>query len=71
VVRREAHMRTKITIIFETHGTDPTNERISAWNRELLEKIGDALQLTEGDSPEGYTLVTFDIVSIEKLAEEP
>jgi hypothetical protein len=64
-------MRTKITIVFETHGTDPSNDRINAWNHELLEKIADALKLTEGDSKDGYTLVTFDIVSIEKLAEEP
>jgi hypothetical protein len=63
-------MRTKITIVFETHGTDASGDRVNAWDHELLEKIADVLELTESDSAEGYTLVTFDIVSIERLAEE-
>jgi hypothetical protein len=64
-------MRTRITIVFETHGTDASGDRVNTWNRDLSEKIADVLQLTESDGEGGYTLITFDIVSVERLAEEP
>jgi hypothetical protein len=65
-------MRTKITIIFETHGLG-TIQRLNEWNEELLEVVAKALELaeeTEEGKEDQYPLVTFDIVSIEKLAEE-
>jgi hypothetical protein len=66
-------MRTKITIIFETHGLG-TIQQLNEWNEELLEVVAKALELaeeTEEGKEDQYPLVTFDIVSIEKLAEEP
>lgn len=64
-------MRTKITIVFETHGLG-TIQQHNEWNNDLLDKIAEALELPE-DPPEGqddkYPLVTFDVVAVEKLAE--
>ena len=64
-------MRTKITIIFETHGLG-TVEQSNEWNHELLEKVAEVLELP--DEPEEgeedkYPLVTFDVVAVEKLPE--
>jgi hypothetical protein len=65
-------MRTKITIVFETHGPG-TVQQANEWSNELLDKIAEALELPE-DPPEGqddkYPLVTFDVVAVEKLQEE-
>jgi hypothetical protein len=65
-------MRTKITIVFETHGVG-TVQQANEWSNELLDKIAEAMELPE-DPPEGqedkYPLLTFDIVSVEKLVAE-
>ena len=59
-------MRTKITIVFESHGLG-TADQHNDWNNQLLERIANALGLPE-EPEEGQELVTFDIVSIENLA---
>jgi hypothetical protein len=62
-------MRTKITIIFDTHNSG-TVEQLNEWNNNLLERIANALEIPDATDDYTYPLVTFDIVSIEKLAEE-
>ena len=67
-------MRTKITIVFETHGLG-TVQQLNEWNDDLLEQVAKALELQEKEPEEGeadqYPLVTFDVVAVEKLPEEP
>jgi hypothetical protein len=46
-------------------------EQLNEWNNDLLEKIATTLDIPDATDDYTYPLVTFDIVSIEKLAEEP
>ena len=63
-------MRTKITIIFESHGLGPATQD-NDWRNELGDAVYNALELPKEAYRRGhYPLVTFDIVSVEKLAEE-
>ena len=63
-------MRTKITIVFDTHGSG-TVEQLNEWNNNLLERIAFALRLPEPTDDNQYPLITFDIISTENLEEEP
>ena len=63
-------MRTKVTIVFETYGLG-TADQHNDWGRDLLERISFALRLPESTEDNQYPLVTFDIVSTEKLPKEP
>jgi tryptophan synthase alpha subunit len=63
-------MRTKITIVFETHGLG-TVEQYNEWNEDLLEKIANVLELGQDYVHGRCDFVTFDIASVERLAEEP
>ncbi len=65
-------MRIKMTIIFDSHGVEACKH--NDWNTELLEKVCTLLDIPE-EPEEGkedqYPLVTFDVLSVEKLQEEP
>jgi hypothetical protein len=63
-------MRTKITIVFETHGLGTVDQH-NDWSNELRERIWTALEIPNQADDNQYPLVTFDIVSCEKLTEEP
>lgn len=68
-------MRTKITIIFESHGLG-TATQDNDWEDELLNQVGQRLKSVEGffenitPTRTRWSLVTFEIVSVERLAEE-
>jgi hypothetical protein len=62
-------MRTKITIVFETHGLG-TIQQVNEWNDELLGRVAEALELPDPTDGDRYPLVTFEVVAVEKLAEE-
>jgi hypothetical protein len=63
-------MRTKITIIFESHGLG-TATQDNDWRNELGDAVYKALELPDQAYRRGqYPLVTFDVVAVEKLAEE-
>jgi hypothetical protein len=63
-------MRTKITIIFESYGSGTLAQR-REWNEKLLEEIAEALELPDATLDGRYPLVTFDVVAVERLTEEP
>jgi hypothetical protein len=62
-------MRTKITIVFETHGLGTVDQH-NDWSNELRERIWKALEIPNQTDDSQFPLVTFDIVSVEKLPEE-
>ena len=66
-------MRAKITIVFETHGSGSADKH-NDWPTELLDRICNLLDIPEEPEPgreDEYPLVTFDVVAVEKLTEEP
>jgi len=48
-----------------------TADQHNDWGQDLLDRISFALRLPESTEDNQYPLVTFDIVSTEKLPKEP